>query len=149
MKDGVRRFKILIYQSHAVEGFIIKDIDTASSIHEYLGELVPPNLRCHHQCKMTQIMNLGWMILSTPHNGLFRPALITGHYWFNRVYYPFMKILIALTQTSGEDMVLTTIQLLQITLITRLLLPLTPLMIITALVALTALIATRPMRTAS
>ena len=53
-----------------------------------------------------------------------------------------MKLLIALAQTCGEDMVLPTIQLLRVALVTRLLLLLlTPLMIITTLVALIALIA--------
>ena len=52
-----------------------------------------------------------------------------------------MKLLIALVQASGEDMILFAIQLLRVTPVTRLLLLLTPLMIITTLVALTALIA--------
>ena len=51
-----------------------------------------------------------------------------------------MKLLIALVQASGEDMILSAIQLLWVALVTRLLL-LIPLMIITTLVALTALIA--------
>ena len=51
-----------------------------------------------------------------------------------------MKLLIALAQASGEDMILPIIQLLRVALVTRLLL-LSPLMIITTLVALTALIA--------
>ena len=48
-----------------------------------------------------------------------------------------MKLLIALVQASGEDMILPAIQLLRVALVTRLLL--IPLMIITTLVALTAL----------
>ena len=80
------------------------------------------------------------MILSAPYNGLLRPAQVTGHHRFNRVNCPFVKILIALAQASGEDMILPTIQLLRVTLITRLLLLLIPLLIITTLVALIALI---------
>ena len=49
-----------------------------------------------------------------------------------------MKLLIALAQASGEDMILPTIQLLRVALVTRLLLLLIPLMIITTLVALIA-----------
>ena len=78
-----------------------------------------------------------------------------------------MKLLIALAQASGEDMILSAVQLLRVALVTRLLLLLLiPLMIITTLVTLIALIAmsalvalksrtrtastiTRPMRTAS
>ena len=53
-----------------------------------------------------------------------------------------MKLLIAFTQASGEDMVLPTVQLLRVALVTRLLLLLLiPLVIITTLVALIALIA--------
>ena len=89
---------------------------------------------------MTQIINPGQMILSTPHNGLFRPAQVTGYCRLNGVYCPFMKLLIVLTQTSGEDMVLPTIQLLRIALIIRLLLLLIPLMVITSLIALIPLI---------
>ena len=52
-----------------------------------------------------------------------------------------MKLLIALAQASGEDMILPTIQLLWVALITRLLLLLLiALMIITTLVALITLI---------
>ena len=50
-----------------------------------------------------------------------------------------MKLLIALAQASGEDMILPTIQLLWIALITRLLLmmiPLIILLIVTTLIAL-------------
>ena len=142
MKDGVRRFKILICQPHATEGFIITDVDTAPPIHEHLGELIPSNLRCHHQCQMTRIINPGRMILSTPHNGLFRSAQVTGHRRFNRVHCPFMKLLIALAQASGENMIVPTIQLLRVTLITRpLLIPLIILLIITTLVVLITLIA--------
>ena len=91
---------------------------------------------------MTRIINPRWMILSTPHNDLFRPAQVTGHRQYNRVRCPFMKLLIALAQASGEDMILPTIQLLRVALVTRLLLLLLiSLMIITTLVALTALIA--------
>ena len=142
VKDGVRWFKILICQPHATEGFIVKDIDTAPSIHEYLGELIPSNLRCHHQCQMTRIINPGRMILSTPQDGLFRPAQVTGHRRFNGVNCPFVQLLIALAQARGEDMVLPTIQLLRVALVTRLLLLLLiPLMIVTTLVTLIALIA--------
>ena len=53
-----------------------------------------------------------------------------------------MKLLITLTQASGEDMILPTIQLLRIALITgRLLIPLIILLIITTPVVLIALIA--------
>ena len=91
---------------------------------------------------MTWIINPGWMILSTPHDRLLRPAQVTGHRRFNGVHCPLMKLLIAFAQTSGEDMILPTIQLLRVALVTRLLLLLlTPLMIITTLVALIALIA--------
>ena len=112
MENGVRRFKILICQPHTTEGFIIQDVDTAPSIHEHLGELITSNLRRHHQRQMTRIINPGWMILSTPHNGLFRPAQVTGHRRFNGVHCPFMKLMIALAQASGEDMIVPTIQLL-------------------------------------
>ena len=53
-----------------------------------------------------------------------------------------MKLLIALVQTSGEDMILPTVQLLRVALVTRLLLLLLiPLIVITTLVALIALVA--------
>ena len=100
------------------------------------------NLRRHHQSQVTRIINPGRVILSTPHNGLFRPTQITGHRRFNGIHCPFMKLLIALAQASGEDMILPTIQLLRVALITRLLLLLSPLMmplIITTLVAMIAL----------
>ena len=90
---------------------------------------------------MTRIINPGWMILLTPHDGLFRPAQVTGHRRFNGLHCPFMKFLIVLAQASGEDMVLPTIQLLRVALVTRLLLLLLiALMIITTLIALIALI---------
>ena len=51
-----------------------------------------------------------------------------------------MKLLIALSQASGEDMILPTIQLLWVALITRLLLtPLITLLMVTTLVVLIAL----------
>ena len=90
---------------------------------------------------MTRVINLGWMILSTPQNGLFRPAEVTGHCLINSVYCPLMELLIMPAQASGEDMILPTIQLLRVTLITWLSLLLISLLIITTLVALIALIA--------
>ena len=90
---------------------------------------------------MTRIVNPGWMIVSTPHNGLLGPAQITGHDRFNGIHYPFMKLLIALVQASGEDMILSAIQLLRVALVTRLLLLLLiALMIIATLVTLITLI---------
>ena len=51
-----------------------------------------------------------------------------------------MKLLIALAQASGEDMILPTVQLLRVALVTRLLLLLLiPLVIITTLVSLIAM----------
>ena len=142
MEHSVRRFKIFICQPHATESFIIKDIDAAPSVHEHLGELISSDMRCDHQSQVTRIINPGRVIFPTPHNGLLRPAQVTGHRRFNGVHCPFMKLLIALAQACGEDMVLPTIQLLRVALVTRLpLLLLTPLMIITTLVALIALIA--------
>ena len=89
---------------------------------------------------MTRIVNPGWMIFSTPHNRLLRPAQITGHRRFNGIHHPFMKLLIALVQASGEDMILSAIQLLRVALVTRLLLLLIALMIIATLVTLITLI---------
>ena len=51
-----------------------------------------------------------------------------------------MKLLIALIQASGEDMILSAIQLLRVALVTRLLLLLIALMIIATLIALITLI---------
>ena len=89
---------------------------------------------------MTRIVNPGWMIFSTPHNRLFGLAQITGHRRFNGIHRPFMKLLIALVQASGEDMILSAIQLLRVALVTRLLLLLTALMIIATLITLITLI---------
>ena len=96
MKDGVRRFKIFIRQSHAMEGFIIKDIDAAPSVHEYLGKLISSDLRCDHQSQVTRIINPGRMIFPTPHNGLLRPAQVMGNCRLNGVHNPFMELLIPL-----------------------------------------------------
>ena len=63
-----------------------------------------------------------------------------GHRRFNGIHRPFMKLLIALVQASGEDMILTAIQLLRVALVTRLLLLLIALMIIATLVTLITLI---------
>ena len=54
-----------------------------------------------------------------------------------------MKLLIALVQASGEDMILSAIQLLRVALVTRLLLLLIALMIIATLVTLITLIVQR------
>ena len=112
MENSVGWFKTLVCQPHATEGLIIQNVDTASSIHEYLGELIPANLRCHHQSQMTRIINPGWVILSAPHNGLFGPRQVTRHCRFNSVYCPLVKLLIMLAQASGENMILPAIQLL-------------------------------------
>ena len=88
---------------------------------------------------MTRIVNPGWMIFSTPHNRLLGPVQVTGHGRFNGIHHPFMKLLIALVQASGEDMILSAIQLLRVALVTRLLL-LIALMIIATLVTLITLI---------
>ena len=85
---------------------------------------------------MTRIVNLGWMIFSTPHNRLLGPAQITGHRRFNGIHRPFMKLLITLVQASGEDIIMSAIQLLRVALVTRLLLLLIALMIIATLVTL-------------
>ena len=82
------------------------------------------------------------MIVSTPHTGLLGPAQITGHRRINRIHRPFMKLLIALVQASGEDMILSAIQLLRVALVTRLLLLLIALMIIATLITLITLIVT-------
>ena len=141
MEDRIGRLKIFICQPHATEGFIIMDIDTIPPIHEYLSELITSHLRRHHQRQMTRIVNPGRMIFSTPHDWLLRPAQVTGHRRFNGIHCPFMKLLIALAEASGEDMILPTIQLLWVALITRLLLLLLiALMIITTLVSLITLI---------
>ena len=58
--------EVLINQPHATESFIIKDIDAASSIHEYLSKFIAPNLRRHHQTQVTQIVNPARVIHSTP-----------------------------------------------------------------------------------
>ena len=125
-----------------MEGFIIKDIDAAPSVHEYLGEFIPSHLRCNHQCQMTRIINPGRMILSTPPNGLLKPAQVMGYGRFNGVYCPFMKLLIPFAQTRGEEVVLPTIQLFRVTLIPRLLLltPRTGLLMKTSLVTLATLV---------
>ena len=104
------------------EGFIIKDIDTAPSIHEYLGELIPSDLRCDHQSQVTRVINPGQVIFTALENRLFRPSQVIGNRWLNCVYCPFMELPIPLTQTFGENVVLSTIQLLWVTLIPRLLL---------------------------
>ena len=62
-----------------------------------------------------------------------------GHRRFNDIHRPFMKLLIALVQASGEDMILSAIQLLRVALVTRLLLLLIALMIIATLIALITL----------
>ena len=48
VKNSVLRFKILIRQSHATEGFVVQNVDTAPSIHEYLGEFITSHLRVYH-----------------------------------------------------------------------------------------------------
>ena len=81
------------------------------------------------------------MILPTPHNRVFRPSQITWYCRFNSINCPLVKLLITLAQTSGEHMILPTIQLLWLTLVTRLLLiSLIILLVITPLVVLVALI---------
>ena len=88
---------------------------------------------------MARIINPGQMILPTPKNRLLRPAQIMGNCRFNRVYYPFMELLITLAQISGQHMILSTIQLLWVTLVTRvLLISLIALLVITTLVVLVA-----------
>ena len=47
---------------------------------------------------------------------------VTGHRRFNGVHRPFVQLLVAFAQAHGEDMVLSTIQLLRVALVTRLLL---------------------------
>ena len=60
---------------------------------------------------------------------------------FNSIDCPLVKLLITLAQTSGEHMILATIQLFWVTLVTRLLLiSLITLLVITTLVVLVALI---------
>ena len=62
-------------------------------------------------------------------------------YRLNSIHNPLVNLLISLAQTSGEYMILPTIQLLWVTLITRLLLiSLIILLAITTLVVLVALI---------
>ena len=48
MKKRVRRLKILVSQTHTTKSFVVKDIDTAASIHELLSEFVTSNLRRNH-----------------------------------------------------------------------------------------------------
>ena len=74
VKDSVRWFKIFISQSHAMESFIIKDIDVASSVHEYLSEFVSSNLRSNYQRQVTRIINPGRVILTALENRMFRPS---------------------------------------------------------------------------
>ena len=80
-----------------VEGFIIKDIDAASSVHEYLGELIPSDLRCDHQSQVTRIINPGRVIFPTPHNGFLKPAQVMGNRRLNSIDCPLMKLLVMLT----------------------------------------------------
>ena len=137
MKNSVGRFKTLVCQPHATEGLIIQNVDTASSIHEYLGELITSHLRCHHQSQVSRIVNPGRMILSAPNNRLIGPPQVTWYRRFNSINRPLVKLLITRAQTSGEYMVLPTIQLLWVTLVTRLLvISLITLLVITTLVVL-------------
>ena len=76
----------------------------------------------------------------TPHNGLLRPSQVTGNRRLNGVHNPFMELLTPLAKTRGEDMVLTTIQLLRIILITGLLLLLIPLIILLVVTTLVVVI---------
>ena len=70
-----------------------------------------------------------------------------GNRRLNSIDSPLMKLLVTLTYASGEDVILSTIQLLRVALITRLLLLLIPLiilLIVTTLVAMTTLISLEP-----
>ena len=96
MKNSAGLFKIFIRQSHPAERLIVKDVDAATSIHEYLSKLVPTNLRYHYQSQVTGIINPGRVILSTPHNGLLRPSQVTGNRRLKGVHIPFMELLIPL-----------------------------------------------------
>ena len=125
-----------------MEGLIIKDVNAATSIHEHLSKLITPNLRHHHQSQMTRIINLGRVVFPTPYDRLLRPSQITWNRRFNSIHNPLMKFLVPFAQTSGEYMILPTVQLLWVTLIPRLLLlliTLAGLLIIAALTALRAL----------
>ena len=141
MKNNVGWFKILVCQPHATEGLIIQNVDAAPSIHKYIGELITSHLRCHNQSQVTRIVNMGRMIHSAPYNRLLGPPQVTWYCRFNNINYPLMKLLITLAQTSSGYMILPTIQLLWVTLVTRLLLiSLITLLVITTLVVLVALI---------
>ena len=149
-----------------MKSLIINDVDATASIHEYLSEFVSTNLRRHHQSQVTRVINPGRVIRSTPHNGLLRPSQVMGNCRLNSVHSPLVELLVSLAQTCGKNVILRNIQLLWMTLISRLLLLLTPLarlliittlitMIITTLITLVALEAgirtatsiTRAMRT--
>ena len=96
MKKSVRRLKNLVSQTHMMKSIVVKDIDAAASIHEYFSELVPSNLRRHHQRQVTWIINPGRVILTAPENRVFRPSQVTGNRQLNGVYCPFMELLIPL-----------------------------------------------------
>ena len=66
MENSIGRLKIFVSQPHATGSIIVKDINAATPIHEYLSEFVSTNLRRHHQSQVTRIINPGWVILSTP-----------------------------------------------------------------------------------
>ena len=122
MENSIGRLKIFISQPHVTESIIVKDSNAATPIHEYLSEFVSTNLRRHHQSQVTRIINLGRVILTTPHNGLLIPAQVTGNCRLNDVHNPFMELLLSLAQTGSKHMVLPAIELLWIGLVSPLLL---------------------------
>ena len=66
MENSRRRLKIFVSQIHTTKGLIVKDIDTAASIHEHLREIISSYLWSNHQCQLTWIVNPGREILSAP-----------------------------------------------------------------------------------
>ena len=59
MENGRRRLKILVSQIHTTKSLIVKDINVATPIHQYLSEFISANLRRHHQSQVTRIVNRG------------------------------------------------------------------------------------------
>ena len=121
---------------------MIEDVDATAPIHEHLSEFISTNLRCHRQGQVTRIVNPGRVIFPTPQDRLLRPSQITRNFRLNSVHNPLMKLLVLFAQTGGKHMILSTIQLLWITLVSTLLLLLTSLarlLIITTLITLRVL----------
>src|ERR1041385_5061629 len=61
------------YKSHPAKGLVVKDVDTASSVHEHFVKCVTPNLWRNYQGQSARVLYHWGVVVPCPGDRMFGP----------------------------------------------------------------------------